>query len=150
MRPDRGRVVRAGFVAAAIASTGLVSGCGSSDITVGRVQTAIAATFANLFVDQQTLLGRPDFTRSQITAAAHCSQGGSTTHVGPGDDWVCLLHWRSFGGRAAKAAYDVQVQVDGCFAAVGPSDVVGDTTVTTPTGRSVINPIYQFDGCFGT
>jgi hypothetical protein len=42
------------------------------------------------------------------------------------------------------------VRANGCYTAEGPPTEIGRLTLRTRTGRNVVNPLYEFDGCFET
>jgi hypothetical protein len=118
------------------------------DLSAGRLQSSIAGTFANLFVDQQTLLGRPGLSAEAVTATTSCARHGSSSPGrGAGDDWTCVVQWHGAGALRA-AVYDVLLRTNGCYTATGPPTAVGPAMLTTTSGRLQPNPIHEFDGCF--
>jgi hypothetical protein len=126
-----------------------LTGCQSA-ITAARLEAAVRTSFARLFVLQQHQRGLP-VEEANLNATASCGRGtatGSTT--GPGDDWVCNLTWRTKAATTGGAVYSVHVKPDGCFTADGdgPADLNGTPTVIDVDGKTVINPLWAFDGCF--
>jgi hypothetical protein len=118
------------------------------DLSAARLQSSIAGTFANLFVDQQTLLGRPGLSAETVTATASCARRGSSSpDRGAGDDWTCVVQWHGVDALRA-AVYDVRLRTNGCYTATGPPTVVGPAMSTTTSGRLQPNPIHELDGCF--
>jgi hypothetical protein len=135
-------------VAIALAALGFAAGCGNGQITASRLQADVGPTFRNMYVLQQHWLGHDDpYTRGD-TGTAVCTKGGpNMPDVGPGDDWVCLVHWPSPSGITEPISYDVQVQAGGCYTADGPATTIGQQTMQAADGRTVPNPLYAFDGC---
>jgi hypothetical protein len=122
-----------------------LAGCSQVTIDAARVQSAVGSTFTRLYALQQREVGHagpPPVVRTS------CAKGGQATATGAGDDWSCVVLLYPSDGAIVNAPYDVQVKADGCFTATGPPGVVGQQTVQDTSGRTVTNPIYQFDGCF--
>jgi hypothetical protein len=139
---------------AMIAAVGLgASGCGSSGITGGRLDRAVAPTFANLYVLQQSLRGRK-VAAASLNSRAACTRGdAATADSGAGNDWTCTVTWFNTGPNiAVTASYQVHVQTNGCYTADGdgPADLNGQQLITAADGASVTNPLWEFDGCFDT
>jgi hypothetical protein len=121
---------------------------GTSGITSGVLQADIGPTFRNMYLVQQRWLGHDDPYTTRDTSTATCTKGGpSTPDAGPGDDWVCVVHWPSPSGITEPIAYDVRVAPGGCYTAQGPAPVIGQQTMPTVDGPTVPNPLYEFDGC---
>jgi hypothetical protein len=60
--------------------------------------------------------------------------------------------WQVAGpGTQATAVYDLHVQPDGCYNADGdgPPAINGQRTLVAFDGTSFMNPLWEFDGCFG-
>lgn len=153
------RRIAAGVIAAATA--GGLAGCGQSPITGARVAAAVRPTFANLYLLQQTQRGHPT-TRAAMHTRVTCARGagasgagtsGPSTGRGAGDDWACTIIFQVRGPQIPEAAtYALHVRTDGCYTADGdgPADLNGAPTLVDTTGDTVINPLWQFDGCFDT
>jgi ABC-2 type transport system permease protein len=145
--------MRWGAVAAIVAVLLGVSGCGSSGITGDRLNGAVAPTFANLYVLQQSLRGRK-IAAASLNSRADCTRGdASTADSGAGNDWTCTVTWFNTGPNiAVTASYQVHVQTNGCYTADGdgPADLNGQQMITAADGVTVTNPLWQFDGCFDT
>jgi len=142
--------MRRGVHGAAVALTLLlvVSGCGTGRITGAALQADIGPVFRNMYLLQQRWLGHDIPYTTADTSVASCTKGGtSTPDVGPGDDWICVVHWPSPSGITEPISYDVRVQAGGCYTADGPATTIGQQNIQTPDGRSVPNPLYAFDGC---
>jgi ABC-2 type transport system permease protein len=141
-----------------LAGAGLVllglstSGCGSTGLTPGPLQTSIASTFANLYVLQQVDQGNPRPTARSLRSHASCQKGGTVTVPQDGSGtWLCEITYLVAGpGYPVIAKYNVDVQTDGCYAADGdgPTSVNGSPTVTGPHYVQVVNPLFLIDGCF--
>jgi hypothetical protein len=126
----------------------VASGCAGGGITRAGLQSDVGPTFRNLYVLQQQWLGHSDQDTTPDTSLASCTKGGaSTPDSGPGDDWVCVVHWPSPSGITEPIAYDVRVAANGCYTADGPASTIGQQTMQTTDGRTVPNPLYAFDGC---
>ncbi|GAA4216412.1 hypothetical protein [Actinocatenispora rupis] len=126
----------------------MLAGCGTPTITAARLSADLGPTYRNMYVFQQQLLGHGRVPTSADTAWSRCTRGGSSTSdSGAGDGWSCLVHWPAPDGHTETLAYEVSVAPDGCYTAQGPSGYVGQQTLTTPDGRRVTNPLYEFDGC---
>jgi hypothetical protein len=145
--------MRCGAVAAIVAVLLGVAGCGTSGITDDRLNNAVAPTFANLYVLQQSLRGRK-VTAASMHAKAVCTKGGpSTADRGAGNDWVCAVTWFKTGPDITEtASYQVHVQTNGCYTADGdgPADLNGQQMIVAADGATVTNPLWEFDGCFAT
>ncbi|GAA4636971.1 hypothetical protein GCM10023196_088950 [Actinoallomurus vinaceus] len=129
------------------------TGCGSSGITRDRLNIAVAPTFANLYVLQQSLRGRT-VTTASMHAKAACAKGGPTTpDQGAGNDWTCTVTWFNVGPAVPEtASYQLHVQTNGCYSADGdgPADLNGQQMIVAADGATVTNPLWEFDGCFDT
>jgi hypothetical protein len=145
---------------AAVAAMLLAAGgCGTVDITGARLQDNVGSTYLNMYVLQQRLLGRADPPVPLDSSVANCAKGGfggggrvgrpdpTTPDRGAGDDWVCQVRWLGPNGLIDTLTYDVRVQPAGCYTAQGPASVVGQQNMRAADGRTVPNPLYEFDGC---
>jgi hypothetical protein len=145
--------MRRGTTAAVVAVLLGASGCGSSGITKDRLNHAVAPTFANLYVLQQSLRGRK-VSAASLNSKADCARDGAqAADSGAGNDWTCTVIWFDTGPNiAVTASYQLHVQTNGCYTADGdgPADLNGRQTLTAADGATVTNPLWQFDGCFDT
>jgi hypothetical protein len=137
-----------GTAGVAVAAALVLAGCGGPDITAGRVDDAMGPTFAHLYQHQQDLLGKAVSATPEASASCHRS-GQPPTATGAGDDWICVVLLQ-VGQPVAQYTYELNVQADGCYTADGPPALVGNKTLTTPTGAEQVNPLFAFDGCFDT
>ncbi|HZQ84025.1 MAG TPA: hypothetical protein VFA83_04265 [Acidimicrobiales bacterium] len=126
-----------------------MGGCGAASVTQARVENSVAPAFAQLYAQQQRLLGKGAVPGAQASADCHRSTRGSG-NTGAGDDWVCQLLLQVGGQPSGVYTYDLNVKANGCYTADGPQALVGGKSLTTPTGRSRVNPLFAFDGCFET
>ncbi|MCW2666480.1 MAG: hypothetical protein JWN57_1442 [Frankiales bacterium] len=133
----------------ALAAAASLSGCGGTGVTRPRLESALAATFANLYVQQAGILGYSGVSVAQIAASAACDKGGPrVADAGPGADWICLVTFTDHKQGTHQGKFEVQAKSNACFVAGGPSKLVGLTTITDTHGNDVPNPVFEFDGCF--
>lgn len=139
-----GIVVVALFVGAAVIAKG-----GSPDVTQARVDASVGPAFTNLYVYQRSLLGLPTVVNPRATA--QCGRTGrGIPNSGAGDDWLCQLTLTDNGAFQAIFTYELSVRADGCYAADGSPTLIGGAMLTTPSGANVVNPLFEFYGCFDT
>ena len=138
------RLIGLVLVAAAL----LLTGCGAA-ITEARVDASVGPTFTNLYVLQRSLLGLPTVVKPSATAV--CARTGrGVPNSGAGDDWICQLSLSNNGQFQAVFTYELSVRADGCYKADGSPSVIGGAMLTTPSGSNVVNPLFEFYGCFDT
>ena len=127
-------------------------GSDSSAITRARLERALPATFADLYVKQAHLQGRHDVTVASLRAKAMCDKHGpDVADVGPGGDWVCLMSWQDPQVPMPPEGYgkfELNVHSNACFTAGGPTKLTGYLEMTDVKGDTVTNPVFEFDGCF--
>ena len=142
---------RAVGVVAAVGAVLCSNACGEDALGRDRLQTAVSATFTNLYDLRQHQLGHPA-AGSALATTARCDKGGpSVADTGPGDTWSCLVVWQADGpGTPVGATYEIRLQTNGCFSADGPPSVVGQRQAAVADGSLQLNPISSFDGCFDT
>jgi ABC-2 type transport system permease protein len=151
---------RFGVLVVLAAALGLVlSGCGSTGLSEGRLATSLSRTFSNLYVLQQSEQGNPKVSSSGLNASTSCVNGamqgggevgGATQGSGV---WLCSVTYYIAGpGYPVVAKYKVDVQTDGCYAADGdgPASVNGYPTISGTHSRQLINPLALIDACFDT
>ena len=143
-------VLRRRLTLLAVAATAAVAGCGGRPFTAAELQTAFASTFANLYAQQQTVLGHPGVTASWAAPDAACRPAGGPGSGGTGHDWTCTVTWRAWNGSVTSADFDLETRAEGCYTATGPAPVVGPGRLSRPGGGDVVNPLLAFDGCFPT
>jgi ABC-2 type transport system permease protein len=139
--------------AVAVAVLALATNLGPIGITSARVQNAIAATFSNVTLLQQRLLGRTPPAGARLDVQPYCSRRGAASH-GPGD-WLCNVYVylpqpKSVPFQQTNVEYDVSVATNGCFKAQSPPNFIGGQTMTDVHGHSVTNPLFVVYGCFNT
>lgn len=139
------------LAAGLVALLTVASGWGPTGITAARLQSSITLTFNNLVVLQQQLLGRQVPAGARLVILPACERRGSGPDTrGPGDDWHCTLDVVEHNLAQKGVGYDVTVKPDGCYTAEGPPSFVGPSSLPIRPGHSVLNPLFQFDGCFDT
>ncbi len=150
-RPTRARLPRAAVAAgAAAALTAALASC-APDVTRPRVEASLGPVFANLYAQQQALLGHPGLTPAVVAPRASCDKGGPrVADEGAGSDWICMVRWADAAGKTQTGKFELQVRSNGCYQAGGPSKLVGPLTIQATTGTYVTNPVFEFDGCFDT
>ncbi|MFL6150743.1 MAG: hypothetical protein ACJ72B_00020 [Ornithinibacter sp.] len=129
-----------------------VAGGGGSTVTRARLERALPVAFTNLYVQQAHLMGRHDVTTRSLHAQAMCDKHGpDVADVGPGGDWVCLMSWQDPEVPMPPEGYgkfELNVHSNDCFTAGGPTKLTGYLEMTDAKGRTVTNPVFEFDGCF--
>ncbi|WP_183407170.1 hypothetical protein [Nocardioides marmorisolisilvae] len=125
---------------------------GGTSITRARLERSLPATFANQYVQQAALLGHTGITPASLQAKAMCEKGGpGMPDKGPGSDWICLVGWQDPNVPMPPEGYgkfELTVHSNDCYTAGGPSKLVGFQTINDTQGRTVNNPVFEFDGCF--
>lgn len=159
----RRATVRIGIAVVAVSAVlGGLSGVGPTVLTASRLNASIATTFGNLAeVRYQWQSGEPADTT--IPWKAECDRGGVAAAVdgtpqsagsahdkGAGDDWECIIIDTRVSDGAGPTTVDVDLKPDGCYEAQSPPGSVGALYIDSSNGNAVINPLYAFDGCFGT
>jgi hypothetical protein len=147
----RTRLVTIAAAVVAVAAIAAVTvGRGGPDVTKARLETAIAPTFANLYVQRAAILGESGVSVTTIAATAGCDRGGSNVpDVGPGPNWICMIKFIDDQGKPQEGKFEVQAHADATYVAGAPSKLVGTATLTDKaTGRDVPNPVFEFDGAY--
>jgi hypothetical protein len=139
-------VVIVGAVSAAV-----VAG-GDSAVTAARLEHSVPLTFSRQYVAWTHLQGRHDVTVQSMHAKTMCEKGGaSTPDVGPGSDWNCLVSWDDPEVPMPPEGYaklELNVHTNACYTAGSSAKYTGVQTMTDKNGKTVNNPVYEFDGCF--
>lgn len=142
---------RALAAVAAATVAAMLSACGGSDITRGRLEHSVPQSFANRYVAQAKLLGHTGVSVGSLHARAACDKGGpKVADRGPGADWNCYMSWTdpSTPLPDGTGRFELNVHSNDCYSAGGPSKVVGLITITDTRGRDVPNPVFEWDSCF--
>lgn len=125
---------------------------GDSAITRARLEHALPTAFANVYTQQARLLGHRGVTPASLHTTAMCDKGGAVeADEGPGSNWNCLVSWTDPDNPMPPEGYgkvELNVHSNGCYTASAPSKLVGFLTLTDTKGRTVTNPVAEFDGCF--
>src|SRR5579875_698919 len=140
-----------GVTVAVIAVLALTAGLGPGAVTGNRVAGSIGATFNNVTLLQQALIGRYAPPSAHLRVLPNCNKRGAAD-TGPGD-WLCNLYVyvpqpRSVPFQQINVEYDVSVQYNGCWKASSPPSFIGGQTMADKAGRQVTNPLYVVYGCF--
>jgi hypothetical protein len=147
----RRATVRIGIAVACVAGLlGGFSGVGPTALTAKRLNASVAATFGNL---AEVRYHWQSGAKADPTIPWHatCNRGaGTRSNTGAGDDWACTVtDLRASDGVGANVL-DVTVRANGCYEVQSPPGAVGALYVNDDRGKAFINPLYAFDGCFGT
>ncbi len=139
--------------AAVIAVLAIGGSWGPAGVTPARVTSSITPVFNNLTVLQQRQLGRNVPAGAKLNVKTACSRRGSSPQ-GPGD-WSCTLtvfipQLGALPFQQTPVTYDVSANSDGCYKATAPPSFVGQQTMRTPAGKSIVNPLFTLYGCFNT
>jgi ABC-2 type transport system permease protein len=117
-------------------------------ITSQRVEGAVAATFTNLVVVQQEMLGHQEDAGSlKVFPVCRRESVISGPSSGAGDDWACLLYVSGPNVGRLQVDYAMTVRPNGCYTAEGQRSVIGPLHIETADGTVEVNPLYAFDGC---
>ncbi len=105
---------------AVIAALALTAGLGPGAVTANRVAASVGATFNNVTLLQQALIGRYAPPSGQLRVLPNCNKRGAAD-AGPGD-WLCNLYVyvpqpKSVPFQQINVEYDVSVQYNGCWKA---------------------------------
>ena len=128
-----------------------LAGCGQSVVTRPRLERSIQRSFANRYVAQAKLLGHHGVSVASLHTRAFCDKGGPTLpDRGPGSDWNCYLSFNDPNVPLPDGTgkFEMNVHANGCYTAGGSSKVVGLLTLTSVLGRTVANPVAEWDACF--
>lgn len=136
----------------AVVVLGFATRLGPPAFTQARLEASISSAFSRLVVLQQRDLGRRIPRGAALRLRTSCTRHAGKSE-GPGDDWTCTLTvLNALPGAEpfllTPVTYDVSAKADGCYKADAPPSFVGQQIMTTPSGRSVVNPLYVVYGCF--
>ena len=149
-RVQRSASVRLAALAVVIGAVLLATaGQGPTDLTARRLEASIGPTFANLSaVRYEWQTGTPG--EANVPMDATCNRGaGTEKSSGAGDDWSCIVVDAQASAGAQPVTYDVTLKANGCYTAE-TGMTLGALLVDNEQGKPFINPVYGFDGCFGT
>jgi ABC-2 type transport system permease protein len=155
--------VRIGVAAAAITAVlAGFSGVGPTALTAARLNASMAHTFGNL-TDVRYLWQTGHPGDPTIPWHAACDRGGvagatggtptssgSANSKGAGDDWECIITDLRTSDGLGATTLDVTLKANGCYEAESPPGAVGALYVNNQWGKPFLNPLFAFDGCFGT
>jgi ABC-2 type transport system permease protein len=137
--------------AVVVAVLALTSSLGPTGVTARRVSHAIGATFNNVTILQQDLIGRHAPAGAKLDILPTCNRRAAAA-VGPGD-WNCNLYVylpqpKSVPFQQTSVEYEVSVEYNGCYKAQSPPAFLGGPTMRDAQGHNVTNPLFVVYGCF--
>jgi ABC-2 type transport system permease protein len=140
-----------GVTIVVIAVLALCSSLGPVSVNGSRVAGSVGATFNNVTLLQQALIGRYAPPSAKLKVLPNCNKRGAAPG-GPGD-YLCNLYVylpqpKSVPFQQTNVEYDVSVQYNGCWKASSPPAFVGGQTMADAKGRRVTNPLFVVYGCF--
>ena len=140
-----------GVTIVVIAILALCSSLGPVSVNGSRVAGSVGATFNNVTLLQQALIGRYAPPSAKLKVLPNCNKRGAAPG-GPGD-YLCNLYVylpqpKSVPFQQTNVEYDVSVQYNGCWKASSPPAFVGGQTMADAKGRQVTNPLFVVYGCF--
>jgi ABC-2 type transport system permease protein len=136
---------------AVIAALAFLAGLGPGAVNGYRVAGSVGATFNNVSLLQQALIGRYAPPNAHLRVLPNCNKRGAAPG-GPGD-YLCNLYVyvpqpKSVPFQQINVEYDVSVQYNGCWKASSPPSFIGGQTMRAQSGKQVTNPLYVVYGCF--
>jgi ABC-2 type transport system permease protein len=149
-RAQRSATIRLAALAVAGGAVLLLTAAqGPTDLTAQRLQASIGPAFSNLSaVRYEWQTGTPG--QANVPMTANCNRGSGTGQdSGAGDDWSCIIVDSRASDGAQPVTFDVTLKADGCYTAAAGL-AYGPLLINNERGQAFINPVYAFDGCFGT
>jgi hypothetical protein len=138
--------------AAVIAVVAMLAARGGDQIvTRPRLERSMEQSFAQRYVAEAKVLGHSGVSTASLEPRAFCDKGGpGVPDEGPGSDWNCYLHWndRNVPLPDGTGKFEMNVHSNGCYTAGGPSKLTGLATLTSTGGKTVDNPVYEWDACY--
>ena len=138
--------------AAVIAVVAMLAARGGDQIvTRARLERSMQQSFVQRYVAEANVLGHSGVSTASLKPHAFCDKGGpGVADEGPGSDWNCYLHWsdRNVPLPDGTGKFEMNVHSNGCYTAGGPSKLTGLITLTSTGGKTVDNPVYEWDACF--
>ncbi len=136
-----------------IAALALAGNLGPVGVTAPRLDAAIGATFNNVSLLQQQLIGRTVPPGATLDVQPYCNRRASRPE-GPGD-WLCNVYVylpqpKTVPFQRTNVDYDVSVSYDGCYKAQSPPSFIGGQTMAGAHAGNVVNPLFVVYGCFNT
>jgi hypothetical protein len=145
MNPIIARIATIAVIA--VAAIGLIA-ASHPDVTRPRLETSLAQSFTNLYLQQGDILGTPT-TAARINAQPTCDRGGpSVKDVGAGADWICMMNFTDLTGTAQQGKFELVAKANYCATISGPSKIIGLLTITDHHGKNVLNPVFEWDTCY--
>jgi hypothetical protein len=123
----------------------------SSPVVRSRVERSIEKSYSYRYVALSRLLDRRDVSVASLDAHAVCDKGGVTKpDVGPGGDWNCYVAYidPNVPNPDGFSKVEMNIHSNECYTAGGSQKLVGPLNMVDAKGKQVINPAFEFDGCF--
>ncbi|MCW2925728.1 MAG: hypothetical protein JWM98_3132 [Thermoleophilia bacterium] len=140
------------LVLATVTMTGCSGGpTSSTTVTRPRLERSLERTYANRYVALSKVTGHRGVTAKSLDAHAVCDKGGPTVDdAGPGGDWICQVAYTdpNVPNPDGSAKVEMNVHSNDCYTAAGSSKLVGPLNIVDTHGHQVVNPAFEFDGCF--
>jgi ABC-2 type transport system permease protein len=122
---------------------------GPTNLTPSRLERAITPTFERLAALQaRWRTHAPASADGMVHVRTSCRRAGRAA-TGAGDDWACSVHLLR-PRVETPVMLEVTLRPNGCYTADAPTSVIGPLLLRDETGRTFLNPLASFDGCFGT
>lgn len=135
-----------------VVGAGALISTSKSSITRARLERDLPQTFANRYLAQARLLGHRGVTVQSMQPKAQCYKAvPNVKDQGSGAGvWLCYMRWhdRNVDETLMPGKFELNVHSNSCYSVTGPSKLLGLLTITDKTGKDVINPVSEFDGCF--
>ena len=123
----------------------------SSTIVRSRIERSIEKSYSYRYVALSRLVGRSNVSVESMGARAVCDKGGVTKpDIGPGGDWNCYLAYTdpNVPNSDNFTKVEMNVHANDCYTAGASQKLVGPLYMVDAHGNQVINPAFEFDGCF--
>lgn len=147
----RKAITRTLIAAAVLGAVGASTAVGGSSVTKARLERSLPQSFSNMYVQQAAILGHKGITAASLHAKASCDKGGpNVPDVGAGADWICLMSFDDPNVPLpdGNAKFELNVHSNDCYTVGGPSKFIGLLTITDTRGKTVDNPVFEWDACF--
>ena len=123
----------------------------SSPITRSRLERSVEQSYSHRYIALSKLLDHKGVTMQVLNPHAVCDKGGPTKpDVGPGGDWNCYIAYTdpNVPNPDGFSKVEMNVHSNACYTAGGSQKAVGPLNMVDAHGKEVINPAFEFDGCF--
>ena len=123
----------------------------SSPIVRSRIERSIEKSYSYRYVALSKLLDRNNVSVKSMGARAVCDKGGVTKpDTGPGGDWNCYIAYTDphVPNPDGFTKVEMNVHANDCYTAGASQKLVGPLNMLDAHGNQLINPAFEFDGCF--